>query len=97
MSSFQQVILKNEKTILSSWLGEMAAATRRCDLMGDAELKQQAAELLRLFAEASQTSSDVQSDAFVPVRTAFLTLDIQTALVGFYAKEDFPSNQVCPA
>ena len=24
-----------------------------------------------------------------PRRTAFLTLDVQTALVGFYAKEDF--------
>lgn len=69
MSSFQQVILKDEKTILSGWLSEMVAATRRGDLMGDVELKQQATELLRLFAEASQTSSDVQSEAFAPVRT----------------------------
>ena len=71
MSSFQEVIQKDEKTILSSWLSEMITATRRSDLMGDVELKQQATELLRLFTEASQTSSDVQSDAFVPVR-AFL-------------------------
>lgn len=71
MSSFQQVIQKDEKGILSDWLGEMATATRRSDLMGDAELKQQATELLRQFTEASQASSDVQSDAFVPVR-AFL-------------------------
>lgn len=71
MSSFQQVVLKDEKSILSSWLSEMASATRRGDLMGDPELKQQATELLRLFAEASQASSDVQSEAFEPVR-AFL-------------------------
>lgn len=71
MNSFQQVIQKDEKAILSNWLSEMATVTRRTDLMGDAELKQQATELLRLFTEASQTSSDVQSDAFVPVR-AFL-------------------------
>lgn len=68
MSAFQQVIQKNEKAILSGWLSEMASATRRTDLMNDNEVKQQAAELLRLVAKASQSSSDVQSSAFSPVR-----------------------------
>lgn len=68
MSSFQQIIRDNEQTILSGWLSEMVASTRRSDLMSDAELKQQATELLRLFANASQSSSDVQSETFAPVR-----------------------------
>lgn len=68
MSSFQQIIRDNEQTILSGWLTEMAATTRRSDLMGDAELKRQAAELLRLFTNASQSSTDVQSETFAPVR-----------------------------
>ena len=68
MSSFHQVIKSNEKTILSGWLNEMATSTRRGDLIGDAELKQQAAELLRLFTDASQASSDVQSEAFTATR-----------------------------
>lgn len=68
MNTFQQIIRDNEQTILSGWLSEMAASTRRSDLMGDAELKQQATELLRLFANASQSSSDVQSEPFAPVR-----------------------------
>ena len=68
MSAFQQVIQKNEKAILSGWLSEMVSATRRTDLMNDSEVKQQAAELLRLVTQASQLSSDVQSAAFSQVR-----------------------------
>lgn len=68
MSSFQQVLKNDEKTILSGWLSEMAASTRRRDLMEDAELKQQANELLRTVSAAAQTSFDIQSEAFAPVR-----------------------------
>ena len=68
MSAFQQVIEKNEAAILSGWLSEMATGTRRADLLGDAALKSQASELLRLYTEASQRSSDVQSEAFGPTR-----------------------------
>lgn len=68
MSSFHQIIQSNESEILSDWLYEMAAAIRRTDLMGDVELKQQATELLRLLTEGSQTSADVQSEAFAQTR-----------------------------
>jgi rsbT co-antagonist protein RsbR len=68
MSQFQQVIKANETAILSGWLSEMATSTRRADLMSDAEVKQQATELLRLFTDASQTSSDVQSKAFASTK-----------------------------
>lgn len=68
MSSFHEVIQKNEGAILSGWLAEMANSTRRSDLMGDTELRQQAAELLRLFAHAARTSSDATSEAFLTTR-----------------------------
>lgn len=68
MSSFHQIIQSNESEILSGWLSEMAAATRRTDLMGDVELKQQATDLLRLLTEGAQTSTDVQSEAFAQIR-----------------------------
>jgi rsbT co-antagonist protein RsbR len=69
MSAFEEIVRTKESTILAGWLKEMATSTRRTDLMGDAELKGQATELLRLFIEASQSSSDVQSEAFAATRT----------------------------
>lgn len=68
MSSFHQVIRGQEEAILSGWLKEMASGTRRSDLIGDAELKRQASELLRLFAQAAQNSPDVRSDDFAALR-----------------------------
>lgn len=68
MSSFHEVVQKNEAAILSGWLEEMASATRRSDLMGDAELKRQAAEFLRLFTQAAQTGSDQKSEEFLGMR-----------------------------
>ena len=68
MSAFQQVIKAKETAILSGWLSEMATSTRRTDLISESEMRQQATELLRLFTEASQTSSDVQSAAFAPTK-----------------------------
>ena len=68
MSAFQEIVRSNESVILSGWLAEMATSTRRKDLMGDADLKAQATELLRLFTDASQASSDIQSEAFAPTK-----------------------------
>jgi rsbT co-antagonist protein RsbR len=68
MSSFYEVIRKNESTILAGWLAEMVSSTRRSDLMGDVELRQQATELLRLVTNAAETSTDPMSDAFSSTR-----------------------------
>jgi rsbT co-antagonist protein RsbR len=87
MSTFQQVIKGNEKSILSGWLNEMAASTRRSDLINDAELKQQAAELLRLFSSASQSSSDVQSETFAPVKEFVREVARSRMEAGFTASE----------
>lgn len=68
MSSFHEVMRKNEAAILAGWLEEMAANTRRSDLMGDTELKRQATEFLRLFTAAAQSSSDQRSEDFLGTR-----------------------------
>jgi rsbT co-antagonist protein RsbR len=68
MSAFQEVIKSNETSILSGWISELASSTRRSDLMNDADLQGQASELLRLFTDASQSSTDVQSEAFASTR-----------------------------
>lgn len=68
MSAYNRIIKTNEAAILEDWLKEMASSTRRSDLMGDAELKRQAGDILRLITEASGSSSDIESDDFSPVR-----------------------------
>ena len=68
MSAFQQVVRSNEAAILSGWVKEMSSTTRRTDLMDGADLKQQSTEFLRLFTDASQTTSDVQSMSFTATR-----------------------------
>jgi rsbT co-antagonist protein RsbR len=49
-------------------MSELASSTLRSDLMKDADLQSQASEPLRLFADAAQSSSDVQSEAFASTR-----------------------------
>ncbi|GAC1416195.1 MAG: STAS domain-containing protein [Acidobacteriaceae bacterium] len=69
MSVFPQIIEANEAAILSGWLSEMANGPRRKELAKDGWLmKQQATELLRLFTEAAQSTSDIESDAFAATR-----------------------------
>jgi rsbT co-antagonist protein RsbR len=68
MSSFYEVIRKNESSILAGWLAEMASSTRRSDLMGDVELRQQATELLSLVTNAAEISTDPMSEAFFNTR-----------------------------
>ena len=68
MSAFQEIVRTDEAAILSGWIAEMSKSTRRNDLMDDSALKSQANELLRLFVDASQTSSDLQSEAYSSTR-----------------------------
>lgn len=68
MISFHDVVKKNEETILSGWMEEMGKSIRRIDLMGDAEFKRQAKELLGLFMKATQRGSDADSEDFAPIR-----------------------------
>lgn len=68
MISFHEIVKKNEDAILSAWIEEMVKGIRRTDLMTDTELKQQARELLALFAKAAESSSEADSEAFLQTR-----------------------------
>lgn len=68
MSAFHQIVQSKEEPILAAWLKGMSGSTRRSDLIDEADLRLQGTEFLRLFTVASQTSSDVQSESFAPVR-----------------------------
>jgi rsbT co-antagonist protein RsbR len=87
MSAFHQIIRANESAILSGWIAEMSSATRRSDLMNDADLKQQAAEFLKVFTDAAQTGSDVQTPAFAPVREFLKEIAKSRMEQGFTAAE----------
>jgi rsbT co-antagonist protein RsbR len=68
MISFHDVVKKNEATILSGWMEEMGKSIRRVDLMSDTEFKQQAKDLLGMFAKATQNGADTDSGEFIQIR-----------------------------
>lgn len=57
MSRVPELIRKNEAEILQSWMKEMAATTRRADLVNDRDLLSQSSVLLSLLAEAMKSGS----------------------------------------
>ena len=87
MNSFHEIVQKNEAAILEGWLGEMVSSTRRADLMTDTDLRRQATELLRLFAKASLTSNDVNSETFASTRE-FLAEIARTRMEGGFTPSD---------
>jgi len=87
MSVFQEVIRSNEGAILSGWMGELEGSTRRSDLINDADLQRQGAELLRLFTTAIQSSTDVQSEPFAHTREFLKEIARSRMDQGFTAAE----------
>ena len=87
MSVFQDVMKSNEGAILAGWLSELEKSTRRSDLMSDADLQRQGAELLRLFTAAVQSSADVQSEAFASTREFLKEIARSRMDQGFTAAE----------
>jgi len=87
MAAFPEIVRAHETAILSGWMSDMAASTRRKDLINDSDLQAQASELLKLFSEASQASGDVQSDAFAATRSFLKEIAKTRMEVGFSAAE----------
>lgn len=87
MSSFHEVVRKNEAAILTGWLEDMSVSTRRTDLINDADLKRQATEFLRLFTQAAQTGSDQRSEDFAETRDFLKDLAKSRMEQGFTAAE----------
>ncbi len=87
MSVFQQIVRTHETAILNGWMKEISIATRRSDLMNDAEMRQQSSEFLHLFTEATQVSSEVRSDAFAAAREFLKGVAKSRMEQGFTASE----------
>lgn len=88
MSVISTVVKNHETELVSEWLKEMAPATRRSDLLTEAELKSQASEFARLLSAASEAGSeDIRTAIFAPLRELLGNISRQRATAGFSPSE----------
>ena len=81
-------VARNEKEILSDWITQMAAATRRIDLMKAGEIQVQCSEFLRLMNKALAVGGlDFQSPAWDKVRDMLGSISRSRAQQGFSPSE----------
>ena len=89
-SKISDILQHHEEELLETWVQEqLASNTRRPDLISDFELRQQAAEFLRAFRQASQGSNvnDISSPQWDHVREILTELSRSRAQQGFTASE----------
>ena len=89
-SKISDILQHHEEELLEAWVQEqLASYTRRPDLISDFELRQQAAEFLRAFRQASQGSNlnDISSPQWDHVREILTDLSRSRAQQGFTASE----------
>jgi rsbT co-antagonist protein RsbR len=89
MKEIAQLLRKHEAEILSQWLAEMSASTRRGDLMNDQEVKNQANQLLKTVTNAVQDGSnfDSRSTNWKPVSELLDEVSRSRASQGFSPSE----------
>ena len=64
-----EVLVKHEAIILDEWVKQMSGATRRADLIKDADLRVQCSRFIKLLRQGVESgSSDMQSQAWQPIR-----------------------------
>lgn len=82
------LVARNEREILSEWIQEMTAATRRNDLMKESEIQSQCTEFLRLMKDGlAAGSSDFQSASWDKIREMLGTISTRRAQQGFSPSE----------
>jgi rsbT co-antagonist protein RsbR len=82
------VLVKHEATILDEWIKQMGGATRRADLIKDADLRAQCSRFLKLLRQGSESgSSDLQSPAWQAVREQLAGISRSRAHQGFTPTE----------
>ena len=87
-SSLTSIIAQHKAGILSEWMREMSAATRRGDLMKESELQSQCSRFIELLAQATASGgSGFQSQAYDPMREMLAEISRSRAAQGFSAKE----------
>jgi rsbT co-antagonist protein RsbR len=90
VSRIAEVLKKYETELLTSWTQNMPASTRRADLIGESEFREQCTQFIRLLQEATQHGdlADVQGRHWSVLRE-FLT-DIARARV----QQGFTPSQI---
>ena len=89
-SKISDILQHHEEELLETWVQEqLASNTRRPDLISDFELRQQSAEFLRAFRQASQGSNlnDIRNPQWDHVREILTDLSRSRAQQGFTASE----------
>jgi rsbT co-antagonist protein RsbR len=89
MSKLADFLQKNESELLSDWMNEQLAAVRRRDLMNDADLQTQSAELLRAITQAAKNGNvtDLSRAEWTPVRDRLTDISSSRAKQGFSSSE----------
>ena len=89
MSKLADILQKNESDLLSDWMNEQLAAVRRRDLMNDADLQTQSAELLRAITQAAKNGNvtELSRSEWTPVRDRLTDISSSRAKQGFSPTE----------
>jgi rsbT co-antagonist protein RsbR len=89
-SKISDILQHHEEELLEAWVQEqLASYTRRPDLISDFELRQQSAEFLQAFRQASQGGdvTDITNSQWDDVREILTDLSRSRAQQGFTASE----------
>jgi rsbT co-antagonist protein RsbR len=82
------VLVRHEATILDEWIKQMSGATRRADLIKDADLRVQCSRFLKLLRQAIESgNSDLQSPAWQGIREQLTDISRSRAQQGFTPTE----------
>lgn len=88
VGSLAEVIATRESLILEEWIAEMAAATRRSDLMKDSSLRSQCSEFLKLLRQGAGSGNfDLDSSPWKAARELLTELSRTRAQQGFTPTE----------
>ncbi|MGE5056646.1 MAG: STAS domain-containing protein [Acidobacteriota bacterium] len=86
-ATLASIIERRRDLILTEWLREMSAATRRSDLMKDSDLQAQCSQFLDLLARASEAGTNVQAAAYEPLREMLTDISRVRTEKGFTPRE----------
>lgn len=83
-----EALAKHESAILDEWIKQMSSATRRADLMRDADLRAQCTRFLNLLRQGTESGNpDLQSPAWQPIRDLLTEISRSRAQQGFTPTE----------
>lgn len=83
-----EVIATHEAAILEDWIKEMSGATRRADLMKDAEFRAQCVQFLRSLRQGAESGTlDLESPAWKPTLDGLGDISRSRAQQGFTPSE----------